>query len=66
MVGPRNARKFAVANWAASKVSMILNSSAGDTYNADVAARELMTKIHASVLLVTCGQDGIFLYESDP
>ncbi|KNG90729.1 putative cholinephosphate cytidylyltransferase [Aspergillus nomiae NRRL 13137] len=30
----------------------------------DVAARELMTKIQASVLLVTCGQDGIKLYES--
>ncbi|KAE8361934.1 Ribokinase-like protein [Aspergillus caelatus] len=30
----------------------------------DVAARELMTKIQASVLLVTCGQDGLILYES--
>ncbi|KAB8278414.1 Ribokinase-like protein [Aspergillus minisclerotigenes] len=31
----------------------------------DVAARELMDKIQAPVVLVTCGQDGIRLYESD-
>lgn len=31
----------------------------------DVAARELMDKIQAPVLLVTCGQNGIRLYDSD-